>query len=69
MTDIGPSLSKLRRDWKDGCAEIPDGMIARRVVYGVLSRLPVGERISIERIGERKLRIVRDISPTPVERM
>lgn len=59
MIDIGPSLTKLRRDWKDGAVDLPTGMIARRVVFGAISQLAIGSAITIERTGERSLRIVR----------
>ncbi|UIJ43809.1 hypothetical protein LZK98_11970 [Sphingomonas cannabina] len=60
MTDIGPSLEKLRRDWSEtSSAEAPTGMIARRVIGGVLDKLPVGGSVTIERIGERRLLIRR----------
>lgn len=70
MTDIGPSLSKLRRDWRDeGVVEVPTGMIARRVLYGAMVRLDIGQALTVERIGERLIRITNSTGPgAPVSR-
>lgn len=60
MTDIGPSLTKLRKDWRDDATvDVPTGMIARRVLHGAMARMAVGETLTIERVGERSVRIAK----------
>lgn len=58
MADIGPSLAKLRADWRAGAdIEVPTGMIARRVILAAIDKLPAGQSLTVERIGERRLRV------------
>lgn len=58
MGDVGPSLDKLRRDWKLGAdVEVPAGMIARRVILSAMDRLPEGATLTIERVGDRRFRV------------
>jgi hypothetical protein len=58
LADIGPSLAKLRRDWRAaGEVVVPTGMIARRVILAAIDKLPAGQSLTVERVGERALRI------------
>lgn len=60
MTDIGPSLAKLRRDWQEsGEVEVPQGMIARRILNAMADKLAGGEQLVVTRIDARTLRIRR----------
>jgi hypothetical protein len=63
MPDLGPSLDKLRRDWRDsGDIETPNGMITRRVLDGMVRTLAIGEVLQVERVSERRVRIRRAAS-------
>jgi hypothetical protein len=57
MGDIGPSLTKLRRDWREGSVEVPAGMIARRVLMGAIDKLGEGQSLIVSRVGDRRFRI------------
>jgi hypothetical protein len=58
MTDIGPSLSKLRRDWQEsGEVVAPQGMISRRILNAMADKLAEGEQLVVTRIDARTLRI------------
>lgn len=58
MTDIGPSLAKLRRDWQEsGEVEVPQGMISRRILNAMADKLAEGEQLVVTRVDARTIRI------------